>query len=365
MKTQEEAKGPSITVTRQQPGRKNLYRTATTILLAVIVIAIIAYIALTWHGIPTLSSNQTISLAVGKSSYFRLNGNSPYFSIFLKNSTKSYATIYVSQVPVLTSPVSEFIAYNGEQVNFSTSLSSTANLGIILLSATNSISKIELIPIPSLYKIKTSPSIVISSPASFYSNITGIASLPTPPTTTTPSSTQQNSSKPASPPASTSATASSGNGQQSKPTPPASSPIQNISTILNYTNIGSLMKNYTILYAESKSCTAPEYNTSLLEYLHQSPTGPLDFQNASQATPTGLILNASIISKNNYLVTYSPEVAMKNLQGVAVSFNLDPATAAITNQKFTGIFEGQNLTSLQKTYTFQNSLTGQCKAYMP
>lgn len=364
MKTPEQGREPTITVIKQQSGHKNLYRTATTILLATIVIAIIAYIALTWHGIPTLSSNQTISLAVGKSSYFRLNGESPYFSIFLKNSTKSYATIYVSEVPVLTSPVSEFIAYNGEQINFSTSLSSTADLGIILLSATNSTSKIELIPIPSLYKIKASPSIVISNPASFYSNITGTATLPTPPSTTTTSvSSQPSSSKPSS--SSTSATASSGNGQQSKPAPAALSPIQNISTILNYTSIGSLMKNYTILYAGSSSCTAPEYNTSLVEYVHLSPTGPLDFKNASQVTPTGLVLNASMISKTNYFVTYSPIVAMKTLQVVAVSFNLDPSTAAVTNLKFSGIFAGQNSTSLQKTYNFQNALTGYCKAYMP
>ena len=364
MKTPEQENGPTITVIKQQSGHKNLYRTATTILLAVIVIAIIAYIALTWHGIPTISSNQTISLAVGKSSYFSLNGKSPYFSIFLKNSTKSYATIYVSQIPVLTSPVSEFIVYNGEQINLSTSLSSTANLGVILLSSTNSTSKIELIPIPSLYKIKTSPSIVINNPASFYSNITDTATLPAPPpTTTTSASSQPSSSKPSS--SSTTTTASSGNGQQSKPAPAAPSPIQNISTILNYTSIGSLMKNYTILYAESTSCTAPEYNTSLTEYVHQSPTGPLDFKNASQATPTGLVLNASMISKTNYFVTYSPIVAIKTLQGVAVSFNLDPSTAAITNLKFSGIFSGQNSTSLQKTYNFQNSVTGQCKAYMP
>ena len=340
-------------------GKSKTGKTVTTIALVVVVIGIIAYLAFFWHGVPVVSSNQTISLALGKSSYFKLKGQPATFVMFLENSSPSYATIYVSGVPVLTSPVSEFTVYNGFQVNMSTSLSSIANLAVKLVYSGNTTSEVELIPIPLVYKIKTSPSITISNPASFYS---GTAIPP-----------QQPAPVPISSGASSRTPGKNSSSQTSSPKPTTTSsagslvktPLENISSILNYTYIGSLMGNYSALYSSDKACTVSEYNTSLLDFAHQSPTGPLDFKNATASTPTGLIANATAIGNNNYVVTYSQIIPNHVSPSVAVSFNLDSSTATVTNLKFSGIYQGLNYTSILKNYQYQKGLGGSCGAYMP
>ncbi len=350
-----------------KPHRKsNTGKMATTAALVIVVIAIIAYLAFSWHGVPIVSSNQTISLALGKSSYFKLKGQPATFAMFLENSSPSYATIYVSEVPVLTSSVSEFTVYNGSQANISTSLSPTADLAVKLVSSGNTTSKVELIPIPAVYKIRTSPSIVISNPASFYS---GTVTQTPQPSTASSSSSSGTSSQPSGKTAGSSQTSSQSSSSNPPPTStsaaPVKTPLENISSILNYTYIGSLMNNYSTLYTYDKACTAPEYNTSFLEFVHQSPIGSSDFRNATTMTPTGLVANATAKGNNNYAVTYSPIVSDPSTRGVAVSFNLDSSTAAVTNLKFSGIYQTLNYTSVLANYRYQKGISGSCGAYIP
>ncbi len=348
----------------RMPHRKfNTGKIATTVTLAVIVIAIIAYLALSWHGVPVVSLNQTVSLALGKSSYFKLKGQSGTFAMFLQNSSSKYSVIYMSEVPVLTNPISELTLYNGSQLNASTSLSPVADLAVKLLSSGNTSAKVVLTLIPAVYGIKTSPSIIISNPASFYS---GSGKTETTPASSaasvTPSSSAGKTSGTSSgPSSSTSGTSTTTTSAIS----PVKTPIENISSILNYTYIGSLMHNYSILYSSDKACTSSEYNTSFLEFIHQSPTGPSSFKNVSAATPAGFTANATVVDKNNYLVIYLPMVSAQGLRGTAVSFNLDSSTATITNLNFNGIYQGLNYTSLLNSYRFQKGLSGSCGAYMP
>lgn len=331
---------------------RNLASIITVVVIVILVAAAAGYLALNWHGVPTVTSNQSFSVPSGQSVYFKLPGSSYTYALYVKNSTGAYSTIYVSKVPVLTSPIITFVLVNGESANISASGSSqNANIEVKLVSSTSKEANIKLIPIPSLFTIKVSSLVQVRNPASFYAanNSTPIT-IPLPPANTT-NSTKKNTTT-----------------NKTTVTPPpkvVATPLENISTVLNTTYIGTLMKNYKALYLQDTSCTSQTYGTDIQVYAQQQPVGPFDFANASAVTPTNLLVNVTARSKTNYYVTYTPVTPIPTFPGPAVTFNFDSASGVVTNITFSGIYLDQNYTTLNKNYEFQDGIGNNCGAYVP
>ncbi len=339
--------------------RRHLGPALKTAALIVAIVLIISFLALQWHGIPTLTSNQTFSVLNGQSVYFKLKGSSDTYTLFLENSSSAYAIIYISKVPVLTNPIVTFGLVDGQSVNISSSGSSVANLQARLLSSTTKSASIELTSIPSLFTIAPSSGIVVRNPASFYSssNLTAQQVVPPPATTTSGSSNKTKATA-----TNTTKTAANTTTTQKSSAPSA---LENASSILNSTYIGTLMNEYNALYIKDRACTSQVYGTDLQTYAHQAPVGPFDFANASSTTPTGLAVNATTLGKNNYRITYSAQTPSTFYSGIAVSFNLSTITGVVTGLAFKGVYLDQNYTSLNNNYEFQNGISGACGAYIP
>lgn len=329
--------------------------------IVIIIVAIIAYVALSWHGIPTITTNKTLTVLSGQSVYFKIKGNANTFALLLKNTSSAYGVVYISQVPVLTNPIVAFGLVNGQSVNVSTGGSTTADIEVKLVSASTKNATLKLLVIPSLFTIQTSPGVQVRYPASFYANSTS----PPPIIITPPPTVVQNTTKPSSKPNTSTVTT---------PPPPTSTstPLENISTILNTTYLATLMNNYKALYVEDRACTPSNYNTTFLAYRSQipgaagqQPIGPFDFANASQVTPTNVAVSVTQQGKGLYAVTYSVTTPLASFSGPVITFNITSTTGTITNPAFKGLFAGANYTDLENAYSFQNSIGGTCGAYIP
>jgi hypothetical protein len=337
----------------QHGKRRSMRPMLTTAILIIVVIAIVAYLALSWHGVTTVTSSQTLSVMKGQSAYFKLKNSSDLYSLYLKNTSSAYATIYVSKVPVLTTPIVSFELVSGQSANISADGSSqNADLEVELISGNATGARIGLIPIPSIFAIKTSAGVQITRPASFYT----INNATSPPVTPTPTNTTKNTTK---------TTTNSTSTPPPPPPKPTTTPLQNISTVLNATYIGALMKNYKALYIQDTACTSQAYGTALQVYANQAPIGPSDFTNASERTPTNLIVNASQSGASSYFVTYTVATPNNGFPKPSVTFNFSSTSGVVTNIVFTGIYLDLNYTSLENAYNFQKGIGGSCGAYIP
>lgn len=341
--------------------RSSIGSWAKPLVFIVIIIAILAYLAATWHGVSTISGNQTLSLQNNQSAYFLLKSGGDKYAIYLKNLSSGYAEFYVSETPIPTNPVDEFALSNGESVNISTNGTSNANLHIRLVKSTNSSATVELTPIPSIFSAKVSPGVAVRNPYSLYSSSNQtivITPPPSPPPKTTNTTTKNSTTT---------------KTTQNTTKTVAPTPYENISNILNTTYMGTLMNNYKALYQKDSQCTVSVYNTTFLVYENQisgvpaasQPVGPFDYANASQGVPTNININVSQSSKTLYMVNYTAITPSKSLTGIVVSMNLNSSTGVLTNVKFEGLYLGQNYTTLKSTYTFQNNINTDCGTYIP
>lgn len=325
---------------------------AKTAVLVIIVILIIAYLALTWHGTAYISTNKTITLAPGQSYYFGIKGSSGQFTIFLDNESGSHAIFYVSKVPVLTSPISAFAIAPSQSANISTyGNSGAANLQVRLIALSSKASYVELLTLPPQYGVKVSSGVEVRNPASFYSpsNYTQPATTPV----TTPNTTT-NSSK----------TTTKTNTTTTTPPKSTSTPLENISTILNTTYVYTLMNKFNTLYVKDRACTPALYNQTLVS-LGYSPSD-FPYTAAYDGTPSGLTVSAVAYNKTKYEIIYNATFPVAPVTQKVAAFNLT-TSGVLTNLEFSSssVYQGQNYTSLDNIYGIQNGIAGDCGAYAP
>ncbi len=335
-------------------------------LIVVLIAGIAAYFITSQHGTVSLSeSNYTARLSSGQSLYFTVGGGRNTYALYLENTSDSYANFYLSKVPVLTNPITVFALNPKGELNISANLTGTADMRITLDSSNAKNSTITLIGIPSQFAVKQSPGISSRQPASLYSYTN--ATQPTTRLNQTTPTTQPNTTTKTPPTIPPSNTIS--NTTTTKPS--VSSPIDNVSSLLNTTYIGALMKNYAALYSKDSACTPTEYNTTFLAYRSQigaggqNPVGAFDYANASSATPTNVNLTASYLGKNNYLVSYLLKTPSTALPAVALTLNLNSSSGVVTNLKFQGQYLGSNYSSLSHAYAFQEGIGNSCGALLP
>ena len=357
--------GSGIHVHAHRGRRFPLTKAAAVIAIAAVIVAVVA---LGLQGVPTVTSGTTLHIREGQSAYFKLAGNGNTYVIYLENSTVPYSVIYVSEVPVLVHRMVAFGLAPGQSVNISTSGSATADLQVKLMSSASSNASVKLLSIPDLFTIKASPGIEVRYPASFYSS----SSTP-PPIIITPPAVAQNTTSTQSNNATSGKTSSQSTTPTTAPAPTSTTtPLENISAILNTTYMGVLMNNYEALYSKDTACNVNEYNTTFIAYRNQIPgasgqlpVGIFDFANASRVTPTGVTVSATQQGKGLYAVTYSVNTPSAEFSGPIATFNISGVSGVLTNVKFKGLFYGENYTTLNTAYKFQAGITGTCGAYIP
>ena len=99
-------------------------------LVVFIVVILLAWLSVSGPSIRLVSYNYTTSLKSGGSLVFRLPTTSTLFVLYLKNSSSSAATFYLSSVPILAGETQEFTLLNNTLVNISATGSNIADLQI-------------------------------------------------------------------------------------------------------------------------------------------------------------------------------------------------------------------------------------------
>lgn len=314
--------------------------------VVIIVIIIAAYFAFSGGSSTYVSSSTNVTILPANSIYFSLPDSKNVYVLFLKSSAPSTATLYMSDLPVLASPIAVLQLGRGQSFNISADGSPIADLQIKLIGANATQSELELSFIPRLLNVKPSSGISYMSP-----------------TLTTGAATNQSNGTATTTVTTTGTTTA---GSSSTTTIAATDYSAKAVIDANTTKYGILINEYKALYIKDLACTPGIYNTTFYAEEHQQAVPPNDFKNVSPTVITKITSSASVFSGNVYNITYiatapSPEVGTLPILKV----QLDVGTNTLVSGKFVGPFAGLNYTTVNNYYDFQANIGNDCGAYIP
>ncbi|MEM0094657.1 MAG: hypothetical protein QW046_01125 [Candidatus Micrarchaeaceae archaeon] len=313
-----------------------------SIAILVLIIIIIAAYELSLPRVPLINVQRTFNIHVGEGIYFSMPSGHGTYYLLVKNSTASGSIIYITGMPVLSKPVIAAFIPAGGGANMSTDALQSSNIHIFLNSSNSSGVRISLSPISTGLAIKPSPYIVILpailSEHVIYNGSVGVITTTTSTTTTIAPTTTVSAN--------------------------ATIPTANIMKLVGTMNIGTLMNEYSTLYAKDKVCNESIYNATMLKY-GITPTGPFSFYNASMNTPYALETNITSLGKGNYEVTYSTLSRSSPSPTPALIIIMNYSSGLPKSVDFVGVYQGLNYTELNAAYQFQSSISNFCGAYIP
>lgn len=327
-------------------GKKSNYRLPILIVVAILVIvAIAAMLASIPSHVYTIALHTSISLTQNSSIIYKFQYSPSTFILYLKNSTDSGATFYITKLPILAYPVVSIYLASNSSANISSSGSGPADLHIYLYSSSPKGAEIDLTPIDPQLRIKMSGVTSVMQPTQFsekmlYTGQVTIISTTSTTTSTTITTTTINQSKVI--------------------------PLQEIMNFVNTTSPAILMNNFNQLYQRDRVCNASIYNATFQTLEKIPATGPNSFYNVSPSVPRSINFTVSKINNSTYVVDYYGLTPSKAYTGKLLSMKISlTPQPSILNVTFEGIFENMNLTQVTKIYTFQSSIQNFCGAYMP
>ncbi len=314
------------------------------IIIAIIAILIIYFVvsSVFLNQVHQLGAQESFTINKNSTIFYSFPDNSTTYAIFLKNSSTSSATFYISGLPVFTKPIVAITLSGGGSANISSKAGSVADIHITLFSSTNSQATFSLTPLLQGLDVKVSGNVNVINPSTGASSvpISGNATASTT-TSTIPSS-------------STSTTTIAVNANQK------------VLSGLNSTPIGTLMAEYKALYIKDVQCTPSVYNSTFLSQFGYLPPAPASYQNTTLTTPTNINLNVSKFSANVYNVTYSTVSPSPETTGTALIVQYNLVSNSVISQKFEGlVFFNQTYAKLDTTYAFQSGINNDCGAYIP
>ncbi len=325
--------------------------------IAAVILIIISYVFVSGGASSatySLSSNQTVQLAFNKSVTLQLGGSAQPYALQLVSANGSAGYMfYFSRTPILSNPIYSFTIAKGGSINVSGSGASNADLQIKLLSGTNSVAIIELIPVPAAFGVRVSSGIKTLN--------VGAASSPV--TTTINATTTANTV---------------GAQSTSTTTVAAATTVSNAGSInaqvmaaANQSIYGQLMNNYKKLYQNGTTCTPIMYNSTYIKYRSTlppgtppTPSGQFTFVNVSGTVPYDVTYNISHVSGSVYDVVYSIISHSSYTSGHALSLNVNAQTGATVNATFMGQFSGASYDNLNSQYQTA-SAEGACGIFLP
>lgn len=307
----------------------------------IVLIVIVAAIALSFAGgIPTISSNKTITLQHNASANFYLPDSRNVSSIFLAQSSNSSATVYISRNPVLLNSITQISLTKGETTNISLS-GGNADLQITLISGTSKAATIALSYVPKTLGIKSSSgigSLNNTGGGQVKASTTESTTIPNAPTTTAAATT----------------------------TVVQENPTVEAYAVANATSLGILMSDYKALYEKDKTdCTRSIYDSAYADNFGVVPTGPNTFANMSLIAPVSIKMSAASAGGDLFNISYYDV----NVSGVEAKDRILQMQINITGQyvvssDFSGDFYGMSYTSVLQQYQSLNSSSDLCSAYV-
>ncbi len=138
-----------------------------------------------------------------------------------------------------------------------------------------------------------------------------------------------------------------------------------IASLAEKNDLYGLMLNYTKLYASESGCTSALYNNSYSSRFGSAPGGAASYENQSLNTPYQLYSNTTNLGMNNYSITFYDRIQTpsrldrKAAAYIIVNVRTDAVTTALS-----GIYEGQDYTSLDQFYTTAMGFSNGCGAYL-
>ncbi|MDE1846240.1 MAG: hypothetical protein KGH53_03100 [Candidatus Micrarchaeota archaeon] len=327
------------------------------VVAALIVIAV-AYFGFSGSSsVSHISAAQSFTIPLNGTVYFTLLNGTSVSSIFLQGSSNSSALFYVSGTPILVKPIVVASILKGTAQNISTTLGTSANLNVLLVSSTAGQATITLTPLPATLGIKVSPSVAVITPSVVLQG--GTFSTPTTTTVTTsiPTTTVAGSATTATTTVATTATT----------TVASTIPTAQVMAYANATVLGNLIKNFKALYISGQSCTSSLYNSTYRTKLGSAPSGPNVYSSIVTVTPTDATFSISQVGTTLYNVTYSLVAPSASAAGAAVVLEINNNNGALITTNFvsTGPWRGLNTTIIQNNYNFAAGIGNACAALIP
>ncbi len=324
-----------------RPHRHALMIPRMAIIALVVIVLVIAGAYLGLSGGAARIGTSTAVTLTSSPSYFSI-GSGVYSLSLARAGSGGTAYIYVNRLPIFVNPLLNvtLVQDNTTKVNAG---SSFASIGFMLESAGNSSMVVRITPLdpnlqiaPDAGRIRVVSVLLAANNggASTTSYITTTAVTTTIAATTTIAQTNTTHA--------------------------------NIMTALKRYNVYGLMQNYSILYANTSQCTPIAYHNAYTLHYSYQPMVPNDYQNVSTVTPYALYTNTTNIGKGNYSFAYSTKTidsVYNNTHVVVMKINV--STSRVYNTVFTGIFQGQNYTSLLIGYSKAQGIGGPCGVVVP
>jgi hypothetical protein len=321
-------------------------------IVVVLIILAILYLAVTWilnAASVTAISGPTTLAATNSTSFFSLYGNE--YSLSLLSASNQSAQVELTQLPTFLNPTLYVNLVLNNATSVSPTLQQNANMQIkyTQLNSKTSI-QVSIVPIPvGFTQAPTYSKITVAqtSLAPFGSSV--------PLATTTISSNSTNSTTTA---ASTTVASSTTTISQ------AVTGSAEALAVVQKTPYYGLMLNYSRLYTNGTSCTAPLYNSTFIRvYDGQQPSGGSTYENVTTEVPISLVLNITNTSTSDYVATWKTGFKDGSSSAVVV-MSVNVQSSQVTSTSIEGIFSGETYSDLQSGFVTADAVGNDCGIYV-
>ncbi len=341
---------PPVQRPRPKPGRQALPGTMTKAVLAVIAVAIVAYVVYGFAlglSVPTVTSATAFNVT-NSTTLFYLGGGE--YAIHLVTVTPGIGAILeLSQLPALVNPdyLVTVTLNNETKVNAGTT---SANLEISAKALTGKSALVSIAPIdptlgiaPDSDRIQVVQTVLIP----LNQSVSPVASTSS--STTTASSTGSTTGS-----TTIAATTTAG----------GSYPAQ-VLTELQPSIYYIALANMSKMFNNSAGCTPTLYNTTYQNKYAKAPSGYNSYRNISAITPTSMTLSITSVTSSLYKSEWVATAKSSLTNGVAASVNVSiSGTGGISGFTTLGFFAGQNISVIGQEYNVAKGFNNACGILM-
>jgi hypothetical protein len=328
-------------------------------ILGIVVLLIIIYFAYgaLFPSTITISTTRSLSLSLNQTLFVQIYNGTPS-ALELHSTSATGATFYITKLPVIYNPLVSFSLSPVSSINVSSSGSGVADMNIQLSSSSATGATIQVTPLQTVLGIRTSPSVSLQNPTGLGGAANSGSATTMPTTTASGTSSQATTTAQATTAATTTTVVQNANTVL----------LQKALTLITQAGIGGVMTGYGKLYAKDVACNQSAYNAAYSYYnsSHKAPSAPFSFENTTPYIPTAVNINETLLSaKNNVKIVYSLATPSPDTAGPAVTAVVNTSSPSfLQSLTFAGLYFGWNTIVLNRTYTFQSEVTGNCGAYI-
>lgn len=318
------------------------------IVLAVIIIAVVAYAVFFLSVSQTVVSAPATANLTSAGTIFSINGQQYLISLASISVSQGKAYIHISKLPIFVNPILNVTLSIGNitKINAGTTY---ADMGVQLQSLSANSATVQVSPLYTSLKISPDSQDISYIQGTLYNSGQSPSQQIT--TTIASSGSSSTTAKTTTTAASTTTVVATNNTQL------------DINTALKNNALYGLMLNFSVLYANTSECTSQLYNSTYIYAHGHAPPGPSSYENVSPFVPYNLTISTSNLGSGNF------NIAFKTLtqnpvydDSVAVNLQVNASTKTVTNESFpsTGIFDGLNFTKLRANYVSAIAAGGAC-----